>query len=254
MTLRIGGAIGAGVTKTLSTAGLAFVLLFGLGQLGFLAAINTLFEAFLASVDLPVGATEASTSLPLALPISTTVAGVLALVMLLAIQVVTIVLIRVMAADRQVITRESCTRRMGWVLLNSIVAGFLVGALTTVGLFLFVIPGLFLTISLLFAVVYIADEDENFLSAIRSSWRLASGNRWRLFGLYLVVLGGFLAVSLTVGFLFPANSLASLAVSTVLNTAMIVFLMAVITDAYRQLRGDDDPGRGSEPSTDAASA
>jgi len=107
MTLRIGGAIRAGVTKTLSTAGLAFVLLFGLGQLGFLAAINTLFEAFLASVDLPVGATEASTSLPLALPISTTVAGVLALVMLLAIQVVTIVLIRVMAADRQVITRES---------------------------------------------------------------------------------------------------------------------------------------------------
>jgi hypothetical protein len=30
--------------------------------------------------------------------------------------------------------------------------------------------------------------------------------------------------------------------------------MAVITDAYRQLRGDDGPGRGSEPSTDAAGA
>lgn len=254
MTLQIGRALGNGVTKTLTRAGLTFVALFGLAQLVFLAATNTLFEAFLASLDLPAGATEASTSLPLALPVSATVAGALALVTLLVIQVITVVLIRVMAADRQVITREAYTRRMGWVLVNSIVAGFVLGVLTTIGFVLLVIPGLFVTISLLFTTVYVADRDENAISALRSSWGLASGNRWRLFGLYLVVLGGFFLVSFAVGFVLPAGSALSLGVSTALNTVMVVFLMAVITDAYRQLRGDDGPGRGAEPSPDAASA
>lgn len=254
MTLRIGRAIGNGVTKTLSKAGLTFVLLFGLAQLAFLAAINTLFEAVFATLDLPAGATETSTSFPLALPVSTTVAGVLALVTLLVIQVITVVLIRVMAADRQVITRDTYTRRMIWVVLNSIVAGFVVGLLTTIGFVLLVIPGLFVTVSLLFTTVYVADQDENAISAMGDSWGLASGNRWRLFGLYLVVIAGFFAVSLPVGFVLPTGSVLSLAVSTALNTVMIVFLMAVITDAYRQLRGDDGSERGPNPSPDAAGA
>ena len=112
MTLRIGRALTNGVTKTFSKAGLTFVLLFGLAQFAFIAAINTLVEAFLAGLDLPAGATEGLASTPLSLPVSATVAGVLALVVLLALQAVNVVLIRVMAADRQVITRETYTRRM----------------------------------------------------------------------------------------------------------------------------------------------
>ena len=123
----------------------------------------------LTRIDLPAGATEASALTPLSLPVSATVASVLALVVLLALQAVNVVLIRVMAADRQAITRETYTRRMGWVLLNSIVASVVVGLLTAVGFVLLVIPGLFVLVSLLFVAVYIADRDENVLDAIRDS-------------------------------------------------------------------------------------
>ena len=246
MTLRIGRALTNGVTKTFSKARLTFVLLFGLAQFAFIAAINTLVEAFLAGLDLPAGATEASASTPLSLPVSATVAGVLALVVLLALQAVNVVLIRVMAADRQVITRETYTRRMGWVLLNSIVASVVVGLLTMIGFVLLVIPGLFVLVSLLFAAVYIADRDENVLDAIRDSWGLASGNRWQLFGLVLVVFVGFFAVSFPLDFLLPTGSTLSLVASTVLNTVLVVYQLAVITDAYRQLRGEDRPGSGAE--------
>jgi len=252
MTLQISRALGNGATKTLSKAGLTFVLLLGLTQLVFLATTNTLFEALLANLDLPAGATAGATSTPLSLPVSATVAGVLALVALVVLQVITVVLIRVMAANRQVITRESYTRRMIWVLVNSIVAGIVVGLLTMLGSLLLVIPGIFLTVSLLFTTVYIADEDENFLSAIRDSWGLSSGNRWRLFGLYLVVLAGFFAVSLAIGFALPAGSVLSLTVSMVVNTILVVYMMAVLTDAYRQLRREDHPRKRSEPGPDAA--
>lgn len=251
MTLQIGRALSRSVTKTLSRAGLTFVALLGLAQLAFLAATNTLFEAFFARLDLPAGTTT-STSFPLSLPISMTAAGALVVVMLLVFQVINVVLIRVMAADRQAITREAYTRRMVWVVCNSIVVGIVTGLLTMIGFVLLVIPGLFLMVSLLFAVVYVADQDENFVSAIRDSWSLASGNRWRLFGLLLVVLAGFFAVSFGLQFLLPAGSALTLVASTVLNTVIVVYQLAVITEAYRQLRGEDEPGQGPEPSPDVA--
>jgi hypothetical protein len=254
MTLQVGRALGKGVAKTLSKAGLTLLVLFGLVQIAFLAATNTLVEAWLAGLDLPTGATQASASTPLSLPISATVAGVIALVVLLLLQILTIVLIRVMAADRQVIARETYTRRMIWVLADSVAAGIIVGVLTMLGFVLLVIPGLFLTVSLLFTTVYIADEDENLLSAIRDSWDLASGNRWRLFGLYLVVIVSFMIVSFAVEFVLPTGSTLSLAVSTVVNTALLVYMLAVITSAYRQLRDENRIEGGSEPGSDAVGA
>lgn len=251
MTLRIGRALGNGVTKTLAKAGLTFVLLLGLAQFAFLAATNTLVEAFLAGLDLPSGA-DASMSAPLSLPVSATVAGALALVLLVVFQVLNVVLVRVMAADYQAITRETYTRRIVWVVLNSIVAGIVVGLLTMLGFVLLVVPGLVLMVSLLFTVVYIADQDENFINAMRDSWGLALGNRWRLFGLFFVVLAGFFAVSFPLDFLLPVSSALSLVVTTVLNTVLIIYQFAVITDAYRQLRGEDRSGRGAEPSPDVA--
>ena len=252
MALQIRRALGKGVSKTLTRAGLGLVVLLGIAQIVFLASTNTLTEAFLAGLDLPAGAMQSSTSVPLSLPVSATVAGVLAFVVLLVFQVITVVLIRVMVADQQSITRESYTRRMGWVVLNSLVAGIVVGILTMIGFVLLVIPGLFLMVSLLFTTVYIADEDENFVAAIRDSWSLTSGNRWRLFGLYLVVMILFMVVSFASGFALPAGSALSLVVSSALTTVLVVYMMAVLTDAYRQLREEDRPRQGSEPSPDAA--
>ena len=250
MALQIRRALSSGVSKTLTKAGLVFIVLFGVGQIVFLASTNRLTEAFLAGLDFPAGATQ-SPSVPLSLPVSATVAGILALVALLVFQVITVVLIRVMAADQQTITHESYTRRMGWVVLNSIVAGIIVSLLTMIGFIILVIPGLFLTVSLLFTTVYIADEDEGFIRAIRDSWSLASGNRWRLFGLFFVVIALFMIVSFASGFAVPAGSVLSQVITAILTTILVVYQMAVLTDAYRQLRNEKHPKQGPDPSADA---
>ena len=253
MTLQIRRALGNGVTKSLTRAGLTFVVLFSIVEIVFLASTNTLTEAFIAGLDLPAGATQSSSSMSLSLPISATAAGILGFVGFLVLQILTIMLIRVMTAEHQTITRESYTRRMGWVFLNSIVAGTIVGLLTMIGFVLFVIPGVFLSVSLLFTTIYIADEDENFISAIRNSWGLTSGNRWRLFGLYLAVMILSMVISLIPGFALPSGSALSLVSTTVLTTILVVYLMAVLTDAYRQLRDENQPRQGAEPNSDAAS-
>lgn len=250
MALQIVRSLKNGVTKTLSKAALIFVVLIGFIQLLFLTSTNTLVDAYIASLNLPVGTSEASMSTTVSLPVSATVAGVLALGTLLILQVATIVLIRVMAADRHVITRETYTRRIVWVVVNSIIAGIIVGFLTMLGFVLLIIPGLFLMVSLLFTTVYIADQDENVLTALRDSWSLASGNRWRLFGMYLAVLLLFFVITFVIGFVLPGNSILSLAASTLMNTVMVVYMMAVITDAYRQLLSKDQSERGREPSSD----
>ena len=111
------------------------------------------------------------------------------------------------------------TLRIGRALTNGVTKTFSKAGLTFV---LLVIPGLFVLVSLLFAAVYIADRDENVLDAIRDSWGLASGNRWQLFGLVLVVFVGFFAVSFPLDFLLPTGSTLSLVASTVLNTVLVV--------------------------------
>lgn len=252
MVLSIKRALGNGAAKTLTKAALTFVILIGLIQIMFIASTNTVFEAFIASLDLPAEASANSTSSPLSLPLSATVAGVLAVAALLLLQVITVVLIRVMAADRQVITHEAYSRRIIWVVFNSIIAGIIVGLLTMVGFALLIIPGLFLMVSLLFTTVYIADQDENVLTAIRDSWSLASGNRWRLCGMYVAILVAFFIITFAIGFILPATSALSTIVSMIINTIMIVYMMAVITDAYRQLLHEDRPPEGGRSSPDVA--
>ena len=252
MVLHIRRALGNGVSKTLTTAGLVFVVLIGIAQIVFLALSNTLAEAFVASLDLPAGTTETTSSVPLSLPISATMAGVLSVVVFLVLQVITIVLIRVMTADSPTITSETYTRRMGWVVLNSIVGGIVLGILSMVGFILLIIPGLFLTVSLLFTVIYIADEDENFFSAMKNSWSLASGNRWRLLGLYVAVFIAYMILSIVLGLVMPPASIVSQVVTGILSTILVVYLMAVLTDAYRQLRRDGQPEQETDPDPNTA--
>ncbi|EMA56560.1 hypothetical protein [Halococcus thailandensis] len=252
MTLQIRRALGNGITKTLTKAGLTFIVLFGIVEVVFLAATLTVTDAVIASLDPPAEATQPTTSMPLSLPVSATVAGIIGIVGALIMVLLSVMLIRVMTAEQQTITRGIYTRRIGWVFLNSIVAGVVVGLLTMIGLVLFVIPGLFLSMSLLFTVIYIADEDENFISAIRDSWNLTSGNRWRLFGLYLVASILSMVVSSVPGFVLSSGSTLSLVVSTVFITAVTVYLIAIFTDAYCQLRNETRSGQGANPNPDVA--
>ena len=62
----------------------------------------------------------------------------------------------------------------------------------------------------------------------------------------------FMFITFASGFALPSGSALSLVFSTVLTTILIVYMMAVLTDAYRQLRDENRARHVSEPQSDAA--
>lgn len=103
-----------------------------------------------------------------------------------------------------------------------IVYGILVG----VGCLFCIIPGLFLAIRLMFAMIILLDEPETeFIDAFKKSWAMTSGNFWSLFGLGIMVilinLAGLLCCC--IGIIF---------------TAVMGIFMAVI--AYYMLKNNFD--------------
>lgn len=89
-----------------------------------------------------------------------------------------------------------------------------------------ILPGIFLTIRLLFAPFAVAADNVGFGEAFSRSWNMTKGNFWNLFLLGLEVIGimllGFCACG--VGVLFAA--------------VIVNFMLAL---AYFELKGDDQP-------------
>lgn len=143
-----------------------------------------------------------------------------------------------------------------WVNLfvGTIVFGILVG----VGLVLFILPGLFVLTTLLFFGARIAVEDENFVGAMGSSWRLTRGNRIRIFLLLLAVLVVLIGISIGFAVLAAPIVVVSPALSSVVEiagqTAGTVYATAVLARAYVQLTRSEDVPQGDsdefEPSGD----
>jgi membrane-anchored glycerophosphoryl diester phosphodiesterase (GDPDase) len=142
---------------------------------------------------------------------------------------------------------------------NVAVGGIAFGLVVFLGTLLLVVPGVVAYVGLLFMLQYVAAEDENFVTAMRRSWRLTKGSRIRVFLLVLVLLGVVFVVTFLVnvvvgtalGVAFGAGTsgLVSLAVGTV-NVVSTLYLLAVLSDAFVQLR--DGPGpepRGTRPAT-----
>ena len=103
------------------------------------------------------------------------------------------------------------------------------------GFALLFIPGLFLTVSLQFALFAVAVEDTGPVDALRRSWELASGNRWRLLALVILfgVLGGIGgAVGSLLAFVSPSiGQLASL----IVNSVLIIVMYGILADSFVQL-------------------
>src|SRR5690606_31053459 len=57
------------------------------------------------------------------------------------------------------------------------------------GLMLFIIPGIFLALAWALALPAAVDRDLGAVEALNESFRLTTGHRWGLFGLYLALLG-----------------------------------------------------------------
>lgn len=192
-------------------------------------------------------ATQLSYLDSLSVPALLAIGGVLAIVA----EAIRIVAVRTfVSAETESIPRELMTRRLGWAILNGVIGGIAVGILIVVGLFLLVLPGIFLAIAFLFLRQEIAVADKNFVEAMSGSWNLTAGNRIELFALVVFLVVISIVVSVVIGFL--GSSVAVDAVSIVTGTAVLVYSVAVISRAYDQLRsgGVAVPGQGGSGGTD----
>ena len=119
--------------------------------------------------------------------------------------------------------------------------GYLIGtwpgrALLVGACFVLLLPGAFLGVSLIFVGQEVAVRDKNVIGAIRGSWRLARGNRLRLFVLALLPFIIQMIFSVVISELLT-SVLAQIAI--VVATAIFqVVVLAIMARAYVQSYGD----------------
>ncbi len=177
---------------------------------------------------------------PLALGLGLPVAAALFLVQIVAAQAVGVVAIRTFVADARRSLPAGVTRRFAWVVLNALVAGFVVNVLIGLGVMLLIVPGIYLAVALYFVQFEVIVEGKNALDALRDGWALTAGDRLRVFLLLvaLVAVGLASAVPAFVLDLAGVPSLVSTGITVVLGAAISVFSVAVGARAYVQLKPD----------------
>lgn len=87
--------------------------------------------------------------------------------------------------------------------IRNIVAGFIVGIAVIGGLILFIIPGIYIAIRLMFFTYYIVDKDAGIIDSIKMSWNLTRNGVMNLFLLGIIFfiinfIGAMLIVGLAV--------------------------------------------------------
>lgn len=183
MTVNVEQSLKEGASRTVSRNGLMLIVAWAVvGTLSILT-YNTwyasLFSSF-PSQPMLIGPT---------LDISPLVAGVATVVLYLGSFVVLAGALRTFVTDeRATIPSAHFTRNLGWMLVNLIVGYVLFFLALWIGFVLLMVPGLFLMVSLFFWFVVVVVEDRNVYAAFRESWSLATGNRWSLLGIGLVVM------------------------------------------------------------------
>lgn len=103
------------------------------------------------------------------------------------------------------------THKVFW---SYIFTGIMAGVLVALGTILLVIPGIFLALSFMFVSYVVVDEHLSLNKALKRSYALATGVRWKLLGFVIVVgLLNIVGIALLgVGFLvtMPVSGLASM--------------------------------------------
>jgi hypothetical protein len=243
MSLAIGASFRDGASRLASRAGLTLLAAYFVTMLVYQVAFTSLLEAILGRFDLPTTVTY-----PFTVDAPPAVLGVAVLVLLVGMTALSAVAVRTFVAGaRDRIPREFYTRRMGWVTLNLIVGGLVVGLLVFVGTLLLVIPGIVAYVGLVFVTMYVAAEDENFVAAIKHSWRLARRDFISVFGLVLVLVVGSAVVGGVFGLVASLGTLAAgvsqgwqSLVTSVFYVPVTLYVLAVLSAAFVQLRDETD--------------
>jgi len=242
MAFQIGDTLGDGIGRAFTYSGVVLMALLFLYQVLFLVAVNSFALQYL-----PTEATESS-QFVLSAPIPLAVAGGGVVVGLLLGVVLYLVAARALTREREALDSmpaELFTRRIGRATLSAVGANLVVSLAVSVGFLLLVVPGVFLTLSFLFVIFVVGVEDERAVDALRRSWALAGGNRWRLLALVAVVTVAAAVASSVASALSlvspAAGELLSLAVSAVFG----VVAYGILAEAYLRLADESDGGDGT---------
>ncbi|MBP1987875.1 hypothetical protein [Halolamina salifodinae] len=235
MSLNIGEALSTGAEKLTTTAGIqlgvAYVVLQLITALGTNSAIST--------IDTGTGAGGMGTP-ALSLPIG--IAGGAALVALGIILniALTIVAFRTLAHSSSELgsipsgVADGLLKPGVFLVIASIVQGIAI----FLGFIALIIPGFFIMISLIFTQVYIAVEDEGPFEALSSSWSLAKGDRFPLFGLGVILFVVSLLASIPAAIVSILSPLAGSVLNYVVTGFISIFSWGVLVAAYQQLKGE----------------
>lgn len=74
-------------------------------------------------------------------------------------------------------------------IITYLVASIIMGIVVTIGIFLLIVPGIYLAIRLQFYSVYIVEEDCGIIESLQKSWNLTKGQVMPLFLLILAMIG-----------------------------------------------------------------
>lgn len=158
--------------------------------------------------------------------------------------------------DRAGISVGEALRRSLPLLAPYIVASFLSNLLILFGLFVFLIPGLYLAGRLAtVAPLIVAEGVKNPIDAVRRGSAQTHGKGWAVFGLLLLILfAGSLVVFATssvIGAILllaagqQVGGLLSLILDAALGAALTTVLLMVYASVYLHLAGDQRPGRST---------
>lgn len=270
MSLDIGTALSEGFRRTFTRNGLllavAFVLIGLVSMLAFQTILAEFFDSILELMRANRGPGEDEFTrreirmaesvfrgqTPFALPIPSSVAGLLVVLTAVLAEAVRLVSVRVFFSERaDGLSGRRLRRNIVVATANGVVGGIVVGVFITIGgvlgLVLLIIGGvlvaLFLAMSFLFLRQEIAIEDKNFVDAMTDSWSLAKGNRIELFALVLVVvIAASVASVVPTTVLGLINPTAGVIIGLLIGGVTAVFGTAAVTRAYAQLHTERAAG------------
>lgn len=241
--LSIGQALSYGLDRITTRGGAILLVVYVLFQLVTQVSVQSLFSSLLAEL---LSGEETTGMYPLAVDLPVAVSGGLTALLVLVGSVLGVVTIRALYSDINDVPTADHTRRLARTVGVLLVVSIVTFVAVLIGSIFFLVPGIFLGVSLIFATVAVAIEDGGVVESLERSWELTSGNRIELFvlGVIMGVVGGL------IGFVFGivgvfAPVVGDLA-TTIMSGILSLFGAAVLIGAYRQLAGEREPVSTSE--------
>lgn len=237
MSVRLGAAIGDGIKRILSRTGGVLFLAILVFEVVFITAINSLIAGFVPQ--------EVTDQLGLTLQLPPAIAGTLTLIGVVFTAVYFVTIARALTrpySELSSFPASLYTRRIVPATIATLIGGFITFVLIMIGLFLLIIPGLFLAASFMFFIFAVGVEDRGIMSGLKRSWGLAKGNRLKLilFVLLIAITSGLISVVPTVFEAGGFHVISDLA-TALLNSIVYVIMYGVLAALYLQLVPTSDP-------------